>query len=104
SVNAGSDVEIFSAETVQLNATTNQNVNSVLWTPAAGLSSTTILNPTASPEVTTTYTVEVSTIDGCIATDDVTITVVPLCINLRNAFTPNGDGINDLFMVYNSRG
>lgn len=103
-VNAGVDVEIFSAETVQLNAQTNQNINSVLWTPSTGLSSTTIINPTASPEVTTTYTVEVSTIDGCTATDDVTITVVPLCINLRNAFTPNGDGINDMFMVYNSRG
>ena len=33
-------------------------------------------------------------------TDDVTVTVVQSCLNVRNAFTPNGDGVNDTWFVY----
>ena len=35
------------------------------WTPAAGLSSTTVPNPTATPSITTTYKVVVSNAGGC---------------------------------------
>lgn len=45
------------------------------WTPGAGLSSTTSSNPTASPTTTTTYTVTVTDINGCSASDNVTVTV-----------------------------
>jgi subtilisin-like proprotein convertase family protein len=44
------------------------------WGPAAGLSNTTIANPTANPTVTTTYTVTV-TKGGCTATKTVLVTV-----------------------------
>jgi gliding motility-associated-like protein len=50
-----------------------------LWAPPTGLSSTTVANPTASPTVTTTYTVIVS--DNCgtpTDSDQVTVTVYPL--------------------------
>jgi len=46
----------------------------ISWSPAAGLSNTTIAQPLASPAVTTTYTLTVNN-NGCIATDDVTIYV-----------------------------
>jgi gliding motility-associated-like protein len=49
------------------------------WSPAAGLSSAIIANPTASPVVTTTYVVTVS--DACgspVSTATVVITVLPL--------------------------
>lgn len=45
------------------------------WTPAAGLTCTNCLNPSASPSVTTTYTLTVTDPDGCTATDTVTIFV-----------------------------
>jgi hypothetical protein len=40
------------------------------WTPVAGLSSTTVYNPTATPTATTTYTMGV-TLNGCTVSDNV---------------------------------
>jgi hypothetical protein len=45
------------------------------WSPATGLNSTTIANPTASPGQTTTYTVTVTDATGCQSTSTVTVTV-----------------------------
>jgi hypothetical protein len=50
--------------------------NSYTWTPASGLSSTTIANPFANPTVTTTYTVSsTNPTTGCTATDQIVVTV-----------------------------
>lgn len=99
SVDAGQNVTITSGEQVQLNATVT-NATIYQWTPSEGLSSTTILNPIAKPTVTTLYRLTVRNAEGCMSTDSILITVVPYCIKVKNAFTPNGDGINDLWTVY----
>jgi len=44
------------------------------WSPATGLSDPSIAQPSAAPAVTTTYTLSVNN-NGCISTDEVTITV-----------------------------
>jgi hypothetical protein len=49
--------------------------STILWSPATGLSSTTITNPIATPTETTTYSVTYTTSNGCSATDSVTVTV-----------------------------
>lgn len=50
--------------------------NSYTWTPATGLSSTTIANPFANPTVTTTYTMSsTNPTTGCTATDQIVVTV-----------------------------
>ena len=69
------------------------------WTPATGLSNTNSATVTASPEETTTYIVRV-TKDGCQDTISITI-AVQICSEpfLPNAFTPNGDKINDVLYV-----
>ncbi|KAA3436864.1 gliding motility-associated C-terminal domain-containing protein [Rufibacter hautae] len=64
------------------------------WSPATGLNNAQIATPVAKPTVTTTYTVTVTTQDGCTSTDQVTITVLSP-VEVPNGFTPNGDGIND---------
>jgi subtilisin-like proprotein convertase family protein len=57
------------------------------WSPGTSLSSTTILNPVASPVVTTTYTLTANQL-GCVNSSNVTITVN----NPTLATTPtNGD-------------
>ncbi len=70
---AGGDVGTLQRWT--LNIPTPNSLVTVNWTPAAGLSSTTIVNPIASPLVTTTYTVTVTDVNGCTATDTVTVAV-----------------------------
>jgi gliding motility-associated-like protein len=64
------------------------------------LSSTSVPNPTATPLVTTTYTITATNASGCTASDQITVTVIPYCIRVRNAFTPNNDGLNDKWQVY----
>jgi gliding motility-associated-like protein len=96
---AGNDATIFQGDTIRLNASGNAGTYS--WTPTTGLNNPTILNPTARPDTTTTYTLHITNTNGCTNTDDVKITVIPFCIKVVNAFSPNGDGINDRWVVTN---
>lgn len=60
-----------------LNETT-PNAKSYSWLPVAGLSDPTAASPAAKPAETTTYTVTVTSNEGCIATQTVTVTVMPV--------------------------
>jgi len=66
--------------TMGLTVTVNYAVaaSTVLWTPSLGLSSTTILNPVASPTTTTTYNMAVTSAQGCTSNDQVVVTVQQL--------------------------
>ncbi|MFZ1686326.1 MAG: gliding motility-associated C-terminal domain-containing protein [Flavobacteriales bacterium] len=103
SVNATVDQTIvLPGTTVQLNAVPTSGVN-YSWQPAGLVSDPNIANPTATVNQTTTFIVTVS--DGiCTKGDSVTVTVYELhCgipdIYVPNAFTPNGDGNNDVLFV-----
>lgn len=64
------------ATQLSANATGGSGAYNYTWTPATGLNSTTLATPTASPSVTTTYTVEVN--DGFTTmSQTVTVTVIP---------------------------
>ncbi len=47
------------------------------WSPIAGLSTSTIANPVATPTATTTYVVTLTDVSGCAVNRQQTITVVP---------------------------
>lgn len=95
--NAGPDAIILTGDVYQM--LSSGSAGSYLWTPSTGLSSATVLSPSASPQTTTTYTLTVTSPQGCTASDQMTLTVVPYCIKPMNAFTPNGDGINDRWLI-----
>ncbi|RYE20742.1 MAG: gliding motility-associated C-terminal domain-containing protein, partial [Sphingobacteriales bacterium] len=103
-VSAGPDASIFSGDEVQLFGVASEPVASVLWSPATGLSSTTTLNTVAKPTATTVYTLTATSLQGCTASDNVQVTIIPYCVKVKNAFTPNGDGNNDLWQVYDDYG
>ena len=70
----------------------------LLGARATSLSDASIYDPVATPDSTTTYTVQVQSIEGCLATDTVTIYIDHRRqIFMPTAFTPNGDGKNDYF-------
>lgn len=80
SIEAGDDATIFEGSSTQLNAVVNGGTGQYTysWTPVDGLDNPAIANPVASPEITTTYTVVVTDVFGCQATDFLTITVIQL--------------------------
>lgn len=91
---AGPDVRIAAGASTQLQATGG---TTYLWSPTSGLSGNTVSDPVAQPNETTVYTVSTE-INGCTFEDAVTVEVVRL-VNPVNTFTPNGDGINDVWLI-----
>jgi len=78
---AGSDKTICIGSPVNIGGTpTGPTGSTFVWSPATGLSQTTIANPNASPATTTTYIVQVTDLFTCINRDTVVVNVNPLPI------------------------
>ncbi|MEO8151235.1 MAG: PKD domain-containing protein [Bacteroidia bacterium] len=76
------------------------------WIPASGLNNPQIYNPVANPDSGFyTYIVVITDDKGCTNTDTVSFYVKNVeCIEpelyIPNAFSPNGDGVNDVIYVH----
>jgi gliding motility-associated-like protein len=73
---------------------------SYLWNPGTYLSSVSISNPVCTPTNDIEYLLKIISVDGCKNEDNIFIKVVKDFI-VPNTFSPNGDGINDLWKIEN---
>ncbi|WP_222538905.1 gliding motility-associated C-terminal domain-containing protein [Pedobacter polysacchareus] len=97
--NAGSNKVIMEGESTTLDGTVSGDNLEYFWTPSKGLDDPKKLTPIATPLATTTYTLNVASLNNCNgATSSMTVKVFKKVI-IPNTFTPNGDGINDVWNI-----
>jgi gliding motility-associated-like protein len=80
---------------------TNGPIVNWQWTPSTGLSCDNCAQPIATIKNSITYHATVTNSYGCTAEDSVTIKAFCLGsqVFIPNAFTPDGDGLNDILVV-----
>ena len=117
---AGKDTIAFLNQPLQLNGKdlAGAGNSSYSWSPPSGLNNPHISDPVAMPANDITYVLTITTVHGCESSAQVNIKVFNRPeIYVPTAFTPNGDGLNDilkakpfglkefrLFRVYNRFG
>lgn len=100
-ISLGDDVTINLSDSTRLLINTNVPLNTITWSPVAGLSCYDCPNPFAGPYNDAYYDVLVSTISGCTDADTIHVHVEKIRdIYIPNCFSPNADGVNDLFTLF----
>ncbi len=96
---AGDDTAVLVGQTLPLDAidVNNTGFTSYQWSPVMGLDNPSIQDPVATISGDITYMVTATTSGGCTGTASIKILAVTMSnIIVPNAFTPNGDGHNDV--------
>lgn len=88
-VSAGPDVTICANETTTINATSNVNVTDWVWSDGTPTS-------TFTPSVSGIYSVSATSENGCVATDNVNVNIIPMDWNIDTIYIGPADcGLNN---------
>lgn len=93
---------ITEGDSIQLQASASPAGNTTfIWNPPTSLSCSTCAQVWASPTKTAAYTISAeNAAKSCLKARKLVLTVRPCGIYAPEAFSPNRDGINDLYFVY----
>ncbi len=99
---SASPAVVFKGQNTQLNVSAVGNIANFVWSSSGGTLTTNPASTTVRVIQNTTYTVTATSTAGCIATANVVVTTKEdNYVETVNVFTPNGDGINDRFVIKN---
>lgn len=96
--NAGPDRSVFEGDSTTLSGTVGQT-DIYYWTPAIYLNNAQLLTPRAAPPSSQPFTLVAESAYGCGTATDVALVHVYKTLAIPNAFSPNGDGINDTWEI-----
>lgn len=98
-VKAGEDKTINVGKSIEIIPQLSPDVTGIFWSPSTGVISRNYSGITVKPEQSIEYTILVKNEGGCFAEDKISVFVT--CDNsnifVPNTFSPNGDGVNDIF-------
>ncbi|MBL0309631.1 MAG: gliding motility-associated C-terminal domain-containing protein [Bacteroidetes bacterium] len=101
-LDAGNPISIPAGQSTTLNPVIGTpSFTSIVWSPPATLTCSDCQNPVATPPATTYYTITVTDDAGCVVSDSVLVTIIAEQLLIPTAFSPNGDGMNDIFRSKN---
>ncbi|MDQ6814656.1 MAG: gliding motility-associated C-terminal domain-containing protein, partial [Bacteroidota bacterium] len=97
-VKISSPVFVLEGGSAELNPVITGNAATFLWTPATYLNNPNIRNPVSYPLDSITYRVTVASQSGCKGNASVRVLILK-SLGIPNAFSPNGDGVNDTWNI-----
>jgi gliding motility-associated-like protein len=102
------DMEVQLGDSVSFEAQINlppAAIDTLIWSPEGLLDCDSCYAQHYTPQETILFTARVIDENGCEATEDILIRVIKdRLIYIPNAFSPNGDGRNDLLMIHGGSG
>jgi gliding motility-associated-like protein len=96
---AGPDRTMIAGNRIQLNGSVQGNAGSYYWTPPVNIDNPGSLHPFVNPTSNSTYVLHAEAVKGCGTVTDTMHIKVYQALYIPNAFTPNGDGINDTWNI-----